>query len=370
MAMSKPVRIVVDAMGGDYAPVETVKGAVDALKENERIHIILTGSEEAVNTELAKYEYPKDRLEVVGTTQVIETGEPPVAAIQTKRDSSLVVGLNLVHTGEADAFVSSGSSGAVLVGGQAIVKKIRGVHRAPMAPVMPTAEGAALLIDCGANVDPRPQHLVQFAVMGSIYMKSVNGVANPRVALLNIGAEEEKGDTLRKETYPLLKACPDIHFVGNIEARDVPKGGADVIVTDAFSGNILLKMYEGVGSVMLHELKEGLTANLASKLGAALALPSLKKIFRKFDITNYGGAPLLGLKGLVVKTHGNANAREFRNTILQSVAFYDEDVNGKIMQYLADEHSRKENAADHAEGSAAAEAAGEPDGTVASDSEA
>lgn len=332
--MSKPVRIVVDAMGGDYAPVEMVKGAVDALKENDRIEIIFTGDEKAVSAELNKYTYPKERVKLVPTTQVIETGEPPVAAIQNKRDSSLVVGLQLVHRGEADAFVSSGSSGAILVGGQAIVKKIRGVHRAPMAPVMPTSEGAALLIDCGANVNPRPQHLVQFAVMGSIYMKSVNGVENPRVALLNIGAEEEKGDELRKETYPLLKACKDIHFVGNIEARDVPKGGADVIVTDAFSGNILLKMYEGVGSVMLHELKDGLTANLAAKMGAALALPSLKKIFRKFDITNYGGAPLLGLKGLVVKTHGNAKAKEFKNTILQSVAFYDEDVNGRIIRYL------------------------------------
>ncbi len=358
--MSKPVRIVVDAMGGDYAPVETVRGAVDALKENERIQIILTGDADAVHTELAKYDYPKDRLKVVATSQVIETGEPPVAAIQGKRDSSLVVGLNLVHTGEADAFVSSGSSGAVLVGGQAIVKKIRGVHRAPMAPVMPTAEGAALLIDCGANVDPRPQHLVQFAVMGSIYMKSVNGVSNPRVALLNIGAEEEKGDTLRKETYPLLKACPDINFVGNIEARDVPKGGADVIVTDAFSGNILLKMYEGVGSVMLHELKDGLTANLISKMGAALALPSLKKIFKKFDITNYGGAPLLGLKGLVVKTHGNAKAKEFKNTILQCVAFYDEDVSGKIMQYLAEERSK--NAAEDGAKTAAAGAETAPAG--------
>ncbi|MEE8885487.1 MAG: phosphate acyltransferase PlsX [Eubacteriales bacterium] len=338
--MSNPIRIVVDAMGGDYAPVETVKGAVDALNENDRIQIIFTGDENAIKTELAKSSYPEDRVRIVHTTQVIETGEPPVAAIQKKKDSSLVVGLNLVHKGEADAFVSSGSTGAVLVGGQVIVKKIRGIHRAPMAPVLPTSEGASLLIDCGANVDPRPQHLVQFAVIGSIYMKHVLGVKNPRVALLNIGAEEEKGDELRKETYPLLKECKDINFVGNIEARDVPKGGADVIVTDAFSGNILLKMYEGVGSVMLHELKAGLTANLKAKIGAALAYPSLKKIFKKFDITNYGGAPLLGVRGLVVKTHGSAKAKEFKNTILQCIAFYDEDVNGKIMEYINAQKSR------------------------------
>ncbi|MEE8835384.1 MAG: phosphate acyltransferase PlsX [Eubacteriales bacterium] len=346
--MSNQIRIVVDAMGGDYAPAETVKGAVDALQENSRIRIIFTGDEKAIRAELAKYSFPEDRTEIVGTSQVIETGEPPVSAIQSKKDSSLVVGLRLVHESKADCFVSSGSSGAVLVGGQAIVKKIRGIHRAPLAPVLPTAKGPSLLIDCGANVDPRPQHLVQFAVIGSIYMKSVCNIENPSVKLLNIGAEEEKGDELRKETYQLLKACPEIRFEGNIEARDVPYGGADVIVTDAFSGNILLKMYEGVGSVMLHELKDGLTSNLRAKIGAALALPSLKSTMKKFDITNYGGAPLLGLKGLVVKTHGNAKAKEFKNTILQCVTFYDEDVNSRIMEYLSKQKQEREATEDGA----------------------
>lgn len=219
--MSELVRVVVDAMGGDFAPAEPVKGAVEALNADERIRVILTGIEDDIQKELDKYTYPKDRLTIVHASQVIETGEPPVKAIQTKKDSSLVVGLNLVHHNEADAFVSSGSTGAVLVGGQAITKKIRGIQRAPLAPMIPTEKGASLLIDCGANVDARPQHLVQFAVIGSIYMKSVAGVENPRVGLVNIGAEEEKGNQLCKETFPLLKACRDINFVGNVEARDL-----------------------------------------------------------------------------------------------------------------------------------------------------
>ena len=332
--MNNRVRIAVDAMGGDYAPAEPVRGAIEAANEEERIEVIFTGDEAAVKNELEKLQYPKDRVRIVGTTEVIETGEPPVKAIQSKKDSSLVVGLQLVHKGEADAFVSSGSTGAVLVGGQAIVKKIRGIQRAPLAPLIPTQKGASLLIDCGASVDARPQHLVQFAVIGSIYMKEIMGVERPRVGLINIGVEEEKGNALCKETYPLLKACKDIHFIGNVEARDVPAGVADVYVTEAFVGNVVIKTFEGVGSVLLSEMKSAMMSSARSKIGGLLVKPALKETLKKFDSSNYGGAPLLGLKGLVMKTHGSSKAKEFRNTLLQVLQFQENDVNGKIREFL------------------------------------
>lgn len=332
--MSHTVRIVVDAMGGDYAPAEPVRGAVEAANRESSIEVIFTGDEEAIRKELSALTYPEDRVRIVPTTQVIETGEPPVKAIQTKKDSSLVVGLQLVHKGEADAFVSSGSTGAVLAGGQAIVKKTRGIQRAPLAPLIPTASGASLLIDCGASVDARPQHLVQFAVIGSLYMKEVVGLKEPKVGLVNIGAEEEKGNALCKETYPLLKECKDIHFIGNVEARDIPRGVADVYVTEAFVGNVILKMFEGVGGVFLSEMKQAMMSSARSKIGGLLVKPALKETLKKFDASNYGGAPLLGLRGLVVKTHGSSKAKEFTNTLLQCLQFQQQDVNGKIQAFL------------------------------------
>lgn len=332
--MSELVRVVVDAMGGDYAPEEPVKGAVEALRENQSIFIYLAGKEDVIRRELKKYTYPEDRLKIVPASQVIETGEPPAAAIQKKKDSSLVAGLQMVRKGEADAFVSSGSTGAVLVGGQVIVRKIPGVERAPLAPLIPTEKGVSLLIDCGANVDARPSHLLQFAAMGSIYMEYILGVKKPRVAIVNIGAEEEKGNALVKETFPLLKECRDIHFVGNIEARDIPKGKADVIVTEAFVGNVILKLYEGVASVLIHEVKKGMLSTLRSKIGALLVKPALKETLKSFDASEYGGAPLLGLRGLVVKTHGSAKAIEIRHSIHQCVQFQKQELNQKIQQYL------------------------------------
>ena len=210
--MSKQFKIAVDAMGGDNAPVETVKGAVDALALADNISIVLTGRKDVIEKELEKYTYDKSRVEIVHAEQVIGFDEPPVMAIRKKKDSSIVAGMNLVKHGEADAFVSAGSTGAILVGGQFVVGRIKGIERAPLAPTIPTAKGPALLIDCGANVDARPSHLVQFAKMGAIYMEHVVGIKNPRVAIVNIGAEEEKGNMLVKETYPLLKECSDINL--------------------------------------------------------------------------------------------------------------------------------------------------------------
>ena len=339
--MAELVKVAVDAMGGDFAPAEPVKGAVEALQENEKIFVYLVGREEEIRRELRQYTYPGERLSVVPASEVIETGEPPVAAIQKKKDSSLVVGLTMVRRGEADAFVSSGSTGAVLVGGQAIVRKIKGVERAPLAPLIPTEKGVSLLIDCGANVDARPNHLVQFAAMGSIYMEYVMGVRKPTVAIVNIGAEEEKGNALVKETFPLLRACKDIHFIGNIEARDIPKGKADVIVTEAFVGNVILKLYEGVGSVLIHKVKEGMLSSLRSKIGALLVKPALKQTLKSFDASEYGGAPLLGLRGLVVKTHGSARAVEIRHSIQQCLQFREQALNEKIQQYLTDPAAEK-----------------------------
>ena len=300
--------------------------------------MILTGLEDVIKKELNKYQgYPEERIQIVHTSEVIETAEPPVFAIRKKKDSSIVVGLNLVKKHEADAFVSSGSTGAVLVGGQVLVGRAKGVERPPLAPLIPTMEGVSLLIDCGANVDARPSHLVQFAKMGSIYMEQVVGIKNPRVAIVNNGAEEEKGNALVKETFPLLKETEGINFIGSIEARDIPKGEADVIVTEAFVGNVILKLEEGLASTLIHVIKEGMMSTTRSKIGGLLVKPALKDTLKTFDATEYGGAPLLGLKGLVVKIHGSAKAKETKTAIFQCVTFKEQRINEKIVAHLAEE---------------------------------
>ncbi len=333
--MSEWVKVAVDAMGGDNAPVETVKGAVDAVNESGKVKVYLVGRQDTLEKELAKYTYAKERIEVVHASEIIETAEPPVMAIRKKKDSSLVKALNLVKDGTCDAFVSAGSTGATLVGGQVIVGRIKGVERPPLAPLIPTATGCSLLIDCGANVDARPSHLLQFAQMGSVYMEHVMGVSHPKVGIVNIGAEEEKGNALVKETFPLLKNCPDINFIGSVEARDIPAGAADVVVCEAFVGNVILKTYEGVGLTLISKVKEGMMTSLRSKIGALMVKPALKTTLKAFDLEQYGGAPLLGLKGLVVKTHGSSRANEIKNSILQCITFTEQKISGKIRDMIA-----------------------------------
>ena len=333
--MSKYINVALDGMGGDNAPFEIVKGACEAVNEKDDVKVYITGFEDQINAELSKYSYNKDQIEVVPTSEIIEMAEPPVMAIRRKKDSSLVKALNLVKDGTCDGYVSAGSTGATLVGGQVIVGRLPGVDRAPLAPLLPTANGVTLLIDCGANVDARADHLLQFAKMGSVYMESIMGVKNPRVGIVNIGAEEEKGNALVKEAYPLLKNCPDIHFIGSVEARDIPYGACDVCVCEAFTGNVILKTYEGVGGVLISEIKKGLMSSLKTKIGALLIKKDLKSTLKKFSTDEYGGAPMLGLKGLVVKTHGSSKSKEIKNSILQCRDFAAADINTKIKEKLS-----------------------------------
>ncbi len=353
-AAKNRVRVALDAMGGDLAPGEIVRGALDALKANPELEVVLVGLEEAIRPVLedeavtgvrvrsadedgagspgmpaADQESPDSllpRLSIEPASEIIEMAEPPVHAVTHKKDSSIVKGLQLVRHGECDAFVSAGSTGGILAGGQLIVGRIAGIRRPPLAAVMPTSKGPALLLDSGANVDARPIQLLQYAQMGSIYMEKMLGIRNPRVALYNVGTEEEKGNALVKEAYPLLRSCETINFTGNIEARDVPDGGADVIVCDAFVGNAILKMYEGVATVLLKEIKSTLMKSTAGKIGGLLIKPSLKELLKTFDSKAYGGAPMLGLKGLVVKVHGNASRREISTALAQCISFHEQKI--------------------------------------------
>lgn len=333
--MEDYIVVALDAMGGDNAPKEIILGAVDALKENSKLKVLLVGKEDIIKQNLSELSYDKDRIEIINAIEVIETAEHPVNAINHKKDSSIVVGMKTVRDGKADAFVSAGNSGAVLVGGQLIVGRMKGVKRAPFAPLIPTEKGVSLLLDSGANADCRPEHLLSFAKMGSIYMEYVIGRKNPTVSILSNGAEEGKGNALVKDTYPLLKDCADINFIGNIEARDITAGNSDVIVCDGFVGNAVLKMMEGTAKSLGHVMKKAFYKNLGTKLGALMVKNSLKESLSAFDASEYGGAPLLGLKGLVVKTHGSAKKTEVKNSLLQCITFKEQDISGKLVEKLS-----------------------------------
>ena len=332
--MEKLMKVALDAMGGDHAPAEIVKGAVDAVNEVNHIKVFLVGKAPTIHEELKKYQYKSEQIEVINAEEEISCDEPPVEAIRKKKDSSMVVATKMVKDQTADAFVSAGSSGAILVGGQFVVGRIKGVKRAPLGAIMPTQKGVMLLLDAGANMDAKPEYLVEFAKMGSIYMEHVIGVKQPRVALVNIGMEEAKGNQLVKETAPLLRACSELNFTGSIEPRDVPFGAADVVVCDAFVGNVILKLSEGLSSVLVKEIKGGMMSSMRSKIGGLLVKPALKKTLKRFDASEYGGAPLLGLNGLVVKVHGSATAKEMKNAIIQCITFTEQKINDKIKEQI------------------------------------
>ncbi|HHW66790.1 MAG: phosphate acyltransferase [Epulopiscium sp.] len=330
--MSDQVIVAVDAMGGDHAPREIVKGCIETTNLDD-IKIILVGNEDQIKNELSQYTYDQSKISIAHASEVITMEDSPVTAIRKKKDSSMVVGLNLLKQKEADAFISAGNTGALLAGGTFLVGRIKGVERPALAPLIPNKKGFSLLIDCGANMDSKPGYLAQFAQMGSIYMEKIMGISSPKVGLVNVGAEKEKGNQLTKEAYSLIEAL-DVNFIGNIEARDIPYGEADVIVCDAFTGNIILKYTEGFGLALFDIIKEELTRNTSSKIGALLSKSAFKRVKNRFDYTEYGGAPMLGLQGLVVKAHGSSNAKAIGSAIRQAIKFKEQKIVDQIEQKI------------------------------------
>ncbi|ONI37813.1 phosphate acyltransferase [Candidatus Epulonipiscium fishelsonii] len=314
------MKIAVDVMSGDNAPAEIIKGCIKAL-ETCSAKLILVGQKPLIKQELQKYKYNKNMIEIVDCKEVITMEDSPVNAIRTKKDSSMVVGLNLVKNKEADGFVSAGNTGALLSGGTLLVGRIKGVQRPALPVLLPTKKGYTLLIDCGANMDSKASYLQQFAHIGTIYMQEFMDIKKPKVGLINVGVEEEKGNSLTKETFALLKEDKKIRFIGNIEAREISNGKADILVCDAFVGNVVLKFMEGFGSWIFSILKTEFKRSLKTKIAALIMKDGINNLKNKFYYSDKGGAPLLGIKGIVIKTHGNAKEAEICSTILQAESF-------------------------------------------------
>lgn len=323
------MRIILDGMGGDHAPASVVEGAVLASKEIEHeIHII--GQEELIHAELAKYKYDTDKIFVINAREVISNEDAPVRAVRSKKDSSIVRGINMVKSGEGDIFISAGSTGALMAGGLFLLGRIQGIDRPALASVYPIlGKKASLLLDAGANAECKPNNLLEFGIMGNIYMEKVLGRENPRVGLVNLGAEAAKGSTLTKAAYELLEQS-HLNFVGNVEAREVPKGVCDVIVADGFTGNVILKLTEGLAWNILQVMKKKFTDGVKAKLGAALLLDKIGELKKDFDYSEYGGAPILGVKGPIVKMHGSSSANAVKNTILKGIPF----VEGRVVETI------------------------------------
>ncbi|ENJ9653236.1 phosphate acyltransferase PlsX [Clostridium botulinum] len=325
--------IAVDGMGGDFAPELVVEGCIQAVKEYEGIHIIITGKEELIKNELDKREYKGNKIDILNAKEVIGTDEAPVKAIRRKKDSSMVKALELVKEGKAQAVISAGSTGALMAGATFVLGRIKGINRVCLAPLLPGAKAPFMIADAGANVDCRPEYLVQFAIMGKVYFESVLGVKNPTVGLVNIGAEEEKGNELTKAAYKLLKDT-DFNFIGNIEPRDIPRGETNIAVCDGFIGNTVLKTYEGVASNLFSMLKDEIMSSTRGKIGGALLKPVFKDFKKKFDYTEYGGSPFLGAKGICIKAHGSSDAKAFKNAIRQAKICYDKKIIEEIENNL------------------------------------
>ncbi|MDR3584097.1 MAG: phosphate acyltransferase PlsX [Desulfosporosinus sp.] len=306
------MRIAVDAMGGDYAPEEIIKGTLMAAEKNPDVHLILVGQKERILPFLTGTR-PKN-ISLVEATEVIEMDEHPANAVRKKKDATIVVATRLVKQGEADALVSAGSTGAQMAAALLGLGRIKGIERPAIATVLPTVEGGKLILDVGANLDATPEQLCQYALMGSIYAERILGIPNPRVGLLNVGSEEGKGNELSQKTFPLLKEAA-INFIGNIEGRDIPYGRADVIVCEGFVGNVLLKWGEGLAGVFVQVIKEKITSNIIRKLGALAVKPGLKEFAQMMDYAEYGGAPLLGVNGISIICHGSSKTKAIFNAI-------------------------------------------------------
>lgn len=330
------MKIAIDGMGGDNSPEAVVAGVIEALKEFQDIEFYITGPEERLEIEFNKYDFQKDRVNFINATEVISPNEHPVMSIRKKKDASIVKALRLVKDKECDAVISAGSTGAFLAGCTLIVGRIKGIERPALAPIMPGKNGPFMVIDAGANVDCKPQHLVHFAKMGSAYFESVLNKPTSTVGLINIGTEEEKGNELSKEAFKLLKEEP-INFVGNVEPREVPTGDVNVLVCDGFVGNTVLKMYEGVASTIFSLLKEEIMASTLTKIGGILLKPVFKGFKKKFDYKEYGGAPFLGVDGICIKAHGSSDARAYKNAIKQAKLFYDNKLIEKIKNTIENE---------------------------------
>ena len=324
------MRIILDGMGGDNAPLEIVKGAVEASSKIDH-QIVIVGREDEINAELAKYNYDESKIQVVHASEVIENEDSPVKAIRRKTDSSMVKGLTMLKDGEGDLFISAGNTGAYMAGSLLILGRIPGVDRPAIASIYPIAGGAlpSIIVDAGANSECRPSNLLEFAIMGSLYMEKVMDRKNARVGLVNLGVEENKGTTVTKAAHKLLKEA-DINFIGNVEARDVPKGACDVIVCDGFTGNIILKLTEGFAWNLLKTMKKKFTDGLSAKMGAVLLAGKVKEIKDEFDYSEYGGAPILGVNGHVIKIHGSSGATAVKNAIIKGIPYAQENVVGRI----------------------------------------
>jgi len=325
--------VAVDGMGGDFAPDAVIQGCVDALHELSDIKIIITGPEELLKEKLSKLTYPKERISIVNASEIIDPNEEPVKAVKRKKDSSLVKALNLVKTKEADAVLSAGSTGALMAGASLIIGRLKGMKRVALAPIMPGKNAPFMVVDAGANVDCKPIYLLQFALMGKVYFENVLKVKNPTIGLVNIGAEEEKGNELTKETHQLLKNT-DFNFIGNVEPRDVPNGDTNILVCDGFVGNTLLKTCEGVASTIFSMLKEQIMSSTKTKIGGLLLKSVFDNFKKKFDYAEYGGSAFLGANGIVIKAHGSSNEKAFKNAIKQAQTTYNNNVIGKIKEEL------------------------------------
>lgn len=329
------MKIIVDAFGGDNAPLEILKGCEMAVCEYD-IDIILVGDEAIIKDVANKNNISLKRMEIADAKQVITMEDDASAVIKSKKDSSMALGLKLLKESKGDAFVSAGNSGALVMGATFIIKRIKGIKRCAFAPVIPKNVGAFMLIDSGANIDCKPQMLHQFALMGSIYMNKVMNIKKPRVGLANVGVEEHKGGDLQKQTFKLLKEDGNVNFVGNVEARTITDDAADVIVCDGFTGNIILKMYEGVAITLLNKIKDVFKSNIKTKIAAALVMPQMKALKKQIDYNEYGGAPIIGVTKPVFKCHGSANAKTFKNAIRLTKQYVEGNVVCEIENAISD----------------------------------